>query len=67
MNLTRNNDRLMVAGRLSRRPASLAMRLRRETTLTIWQIVVRLHLGSWKSLNNKLYLRSRSKGKRNKV
>ena len=46
---------------------NLAARLRRETTLTIRQTAQRLHLGSWKSLNNKLYLRSRSKGKHNKV
>ena len=39
----------------------------RETTLTIRQIAERLHLGSWKSLNNNLYLRSQGKGKRNKV
>ena len=47
----------------------LSTRLRRETTLTIRQIADRLRLGSWKSLNNKLYLRSRakSKAKRNKV
>jgi hypothetical protein len=41
----------------------LAARLRRHTTLTIRQMAERLHLGSWKSLNNKLYLRSRGKGK----
>jgi Transposase and inactivated derivatives len=35
---------------------ALAMRLRTETTLTIRQIATRLHMGSWKSLNNKLYL-----------
>ena len=58
---------------LEQRPKSdaaklnLAARLRRETTLTIRQIAERLHLGSWKSLNNKLYLRSRSKGKRNRA
>jgi REP element-mobilizing transposase RayT len=58
---------------LQQRPKSeakkleLAARLRRETTLTIRQIAERLHLGSWKSLNNKLYLRSRGKGKRNNV
>ncbi len=42
-------------------PAKLeiAARLRRETTLTIRQIAERLYLGSWKSLNNLLYLRSR--------
>jgi REP element-mobilizing transposase RayT len=34
----------------------LAYRLRRETTLTIRQIAERLSMGSWKSLNNKLYL-----------
>jgi putative transposase len=38
----------------------LAERLRRETTLTIRQIAQRLRLGSWKSLNNKLYLRSKA-------
>jgi hypothetical protein len=31
-----------------------AGRLRRETTLTIREIAGRLHLGSWKSLSNKL-------------
>ena len=36
-------------------------------TLTIRQIAERLHLGSWKSLNNKLYLPSRGKVKLNKV
>ena len=38
-------------------PAKLALaaRLREETTLTIRQIAQRLHMGSWKSLNNKLY------------
>lgn len=35
---------------------ALAMRLRKETTLTIREIAGRLHMGSWKSLNNKLYL-----------
>ncbi|HEY2953593.1 MAG TPA: hypothetical protein VGK40_13470, partial [Verrucomicrobiae bacterium] len=45
----------------------LAARLRRETTLTIRQIAERLHLGSWKSLNNKLYLCSRGKGKPNEM
>jgi hypothetical protein len=34
----------------------LARRLRKETTLTIRQIAERLSMGSWKSLNNKLYL-----------
>ena len=40
-------------------PAKLALaaRLRRETTLTIRQIAQRLEMGSWKSLNHKLYLR----------
>jgi len=57
---------------LQQRPKSdatklkLAVRLRRETTLTLRQIAERLHLGSWKSLNNKLYLRSKSKRKHNK-
>jgi len=35
---------------------ALAMRLRKETTLTIREIAERLYMGSWKSLNNKLYL-----------
>ena len=35
---------------------ALALRLRKETTLIIRQIADRLHMGSWKSLNNKLYL-----------
>ena len=35
---------------------ALAARLRRETTLTIREIGQRLHMGSWKSLNNRLYL-----------
>jgi hypothetical protein len=39
----------------------LALRLRRETTLTIREIAGRLHMGSWKSLNNKLYLAARAK------
>jgi putative transposase len=42
---------------------ALALRLRRETTLTIREIAARLHMGSWKSLNNKLYLA----GKANKT
>ena len=46
---------------------NLAARLRRKTTLTIRQTAERLHLGSWKSLNNELYLRRRGKGKCNKV
>jgi REP element-mobilizing transposase RayT len=39
---------------------ALAARLRRETTLTLRQIAQRLHMGSWKSLNNKLYLRNQA-------
>jgi ribosomal protein L39E len=35
---------------------ALAMRLRRETTLTIREIAERLNMGSWKSLHSKLYL-----------
>ncbi len=45
---------------------ALAMRLRRETTLTIRQIAKRLHMGSWKSLNNKLYLAGKAKGEKPK-
>ena len=46
-------------------PIKLAMaeRLRRETTLTIRQIALRLRMGSWKSLNNKLYLAGKAKRK----
>jgi hypothetical protein len=35
---------------------AIAQRLRKETTLTIREIAARLRMGSWKSLNNKLYL-----------
>jgi hypothetical protein len=43
-------------------PQKLAMaaRLRRETTLTVHEIADRLRMGSWKSLNNKLYLAGRT-------
>jgi len=43
---------------LKSHPAKLALaaRLRRETTLTVREIANRLRMGSWKSLNNKLYL-----------
>jgi hypothetical protein len=53
-------------GRASTEPAKLALaaRLRGETTLTIGQIAQGLHVGSWKSLSNKLYLRSRAKESR---
>ena len=40
-----------------------AVRLRRETTLTIREIARPLHMGSWKSLNNKLYLAAKRKSK----
>ena len=43
----------------------LAARLRRETTLTIRQIAQRLHMGDWKSLNNKLYLRGKANANAN--
>jgi putative transposase len=42
---------------------AIAVRMRRETTLTIREIAKRLRMGSWKSLNNKLYLRSKIKPK----
>jgi REP element-mobilizing transposase RayT len=45
------------------RKLALAERVRRETTLTIRQIARRLHMGSWKSLNNKLYLRKKAAAK----
>ena len=43
-------------------PIKLAMaaRLRRETTLTIREMAERLRMGSWKSLNNKLYLAAKA-------
>jgi hypothetical protein len=43
------------------------MRLRRETTLTIRQIAQRLHTGSWKSLNNKLYLAAKGNAGSNRT
>jgi hypothetical protein len=42
-------------------------RLRRETTLTICEIAKRLHIGSRKSLNNKLYLGAKAREKGPKV
>jgi len=42
---------------------ALAARLRRETTLTIRQIAQRLQMGSWKSLNNHLYLLNKTTSK----
>jgi hypothetical protein len=42
---------------------AVAVRLRRETTLTIREIAQRLHLGSWKSLNNRLYLAGKAEKK----
>ena len=44
---------------------AIAARLRRETTLTIREIARRLHMGSWKSLNNKLYLAGKARDKVN--
>jgi len=43
-------------------PSKLALgeRLRHETTLTIREIAERLRMGSWKSLNNKLYLQRKA-------
>ena len=45
---------------------SMARRLRRETTLTIREIAQRMHMGSWKSLNNKLYLAGKQAAKESK-
>ncbi|HWW01833.1 MAG TPA: hypothetical protein VNZ64_19190, partial [Candidatus Acidoferrum sp.] len=45
---------------------AMAVRLRRETTLTIREIAERLHLGSWKSLNNRLYLAGKARQKESK-
>jgi len=44
----------------------VAARLRRETTLTVREIAQRLHMGSWKSLNNKLYIAGKASGNRPK-
>ena len=41
---------------------AIAMRWRREATLTVREIAQRLHMGSWKSLNNKLYLAGKTMG-----
>lgn len=38
----------------------IAQRLRKETTLTIREIAKRLEMGSWKSLNNRLYVANRN-------
>lgn len=47
----------------------MVVRLQRETTLTIRQIAQRLHMGSWRRLNNKLYLSRKAEeaGKKCKV
>ena len=42
---------------------AMAVRLRRETTLTVREIAKRLQMGSWKRLNNKLYLADKGKTK----
>jgi hypothetical protein len=49
-------------------PEKLAMagRLRRETTLTVREIAQRLRMGSWKSLNNRLYLAGKQNAKESK-
>ena len=39
----------------------LAQRLRQETTLTMRHIAVRLSMGSWRTLNNQLYLARKQK------
>ena len=51
----------VLAARPKADPHKLAMaaRLRGETMLTGAQIAQRLHCGSWKSLRNKLYLRTK--------
>ncbi len=36
------------------------LRLSRETTLTIRDIARRFHMGSWKSLNNRLHLATKA-------
>ena len=43
---------------------AIAARLRKETTLTVAQIAGRLQMGSWKSLRNKLYLRSKAEARK---
>jgi hypothetical protein len=44
-----------------------AARLGRATTPTIREIAKRLRMGSWKSLNNRLYLRSKIKPTQSKM
>jgi hypothetical protein len=63
----RQRDIYLAERQLKERPKNdpaklvLAARLRREPMLTIRQIAQRLYLGSWQSLNNKLYLRNNGK------
>jgi REP element-mobilizing transposase RayT len=45
---------------------AMAGRLSCETTLTIREIAQRLHMGSWKSLNNRLYLAGKENAKESK-
>jgi hypothetical protein len=42
----------------------MAVRLRKETTLTTRQIAQRLQMGSWKSLRNKLCLRNKAEAEK---
>jgi hypothetical protein len=42
---------------------AMAVRLKRATTLTIREIAQRLNIGSWKSLDNRLYLASKRKAR----
>ena len=57
---------LKEAPKTLREKLAMAGRLRRETTLTIRQIARRLHLGSWKSLNTRLYLAGKQSAKASK-
>jgi hypothetical protein len=63
----RQRDIYLAEGQLQEYPTNdrakltLAVGLRRETTMTIRQIAQHLYLGSWKSLNKKLYLRNKGK------
>ena len=63
---TRDLDHLDQRAKGDPAKLALAARLRRETTLTIRQIAERLRLGSWQSLNNKLYLLRQAKHERSK-
>jgi hypothetical protein len=54
---------LQAGAKTSQPKIELAARLRQETTLTIRQMARRWNIGSWKSLNNRLYLAAKTNRK----